>query len=146
MKLPGPRYGIAASGTSADAPLRVKIDLRTDALTIIMLLMVTFISSLVVLYASGYMHGDRGYWRFFSYVGLFIFSMIMLVSVSNFLLLFVFWEAVGVCSYLLIGFWYEKNPRQPRRHEGLPGQPRWRLWIRAGDLSDLHHVRHGELS
>ena len=54
------------------------------------------------------MHGDRGYWRFFAYVSLFVFSMTMLVSVSNFLLLYVFWEAVGVCSYLLIGFWYER--------------------------------------
>src|SRR5688572_32456732 len=73
-----------------------------------MLAMVTFISSLVAVYASGYMEGDRGYWRFFAYIGLFVFSMTMLVSVSNFVLLFVFWEAVGVCSYLLIGFWYEK--------------------------------------
>src|SRR5688572_1534844 len=73
-----------------------------------MLAMVTFISSLVAVYASGYMEGDRGYWRFFAYIGLFVFSMTMLVSVSNFVMLFVFWEAVGVCSYLLIGFWYQK--------------------------------------
>lgn len=73
-----------------------------------MLTMVTFVATLVVIYASGYMHGDAGYWRFFTYVGLFVFSMTMLVSVSNFLLLYVFWEAVGVCSYLLIGFWFEK--------------------------------------
>jgi NADH-quinone oxidoreductase subunit L len=62
----------------------------------------------VAIYASGYMHGDPGYWRFFAYVSLFVFSMTMLVSVSNFALLYVFWEAVGVCSYLLVGFWYEK--------------------------------------
>jgi NADH-quinone oxidoreductase subunit L len=54
------------------------------------------------------MHGDRSYWRFFSYISLFVFSMTMLVTASNFLLLYVFWEAVGLCSYLLIGFWYEK--------------------------------------
>jgi NADH-quinone oxidoreductase subunit L len=88
--------------------LRIDIALRADALTAIMLAMVTFVSSLVALYASGYMHGDPGYWRFFAYIGLFVFSMTMLVSVSNFVLLFVFWEAVGVCSYLLIGFWYQK--------------------------------------
>jgi NADH-quinone oxidoreductase subunit L len=87
---------------------RIDIALRADSLTAIMQSMVTFISSLVALYASGYMHGDRGYWRFFAYIGLFVFSMTMLVSVSNFVLLFVFWEAVGVCSYLLIGFWYQK--------------------------------------
>src|SRR5204863_4004630 len=73
-----------------------------------MLAMVTFVSMLVALYASGYMHGDPGYWRFFAYIGGFVFSMTMLVSVSNFVLLYVFWEAVGACSYLLIGFWYEK--------------------------------------
>lgn len=92
-----------------DPPFQVDVTLRTDSLTVIMLLMVTFISSLVVLYSVGYMRGDRGFWRFFAYVGLFVFSMTMLVSVSNFLLLFVFWEAVGVCSYLLIGYWYERN-------------------------------------
>ena len=73
-----------------------------------MLATVTLISLLVAVYSIGYMHGDRGYWRFFSYIGLFVFSMTMLVSVSNFVLLYVFWEAVGLCSYLLIGFWYEK--------------------------------------
>ena len=84
------------------------IVLRADSLTAIMLGMVTFISTLVVIYASGYMHGDPGYWRFFAYMALFVFSMTMLVSVSNFVLLYVFWEAVGLCSYLLIGFWFEK--------------------------------------
>jgi NADH-quinone oxidoreductase subunit L len=88
--------------------LSIDVTLRADALTAVMLCMVTFIAALVAIFAAGYMRGDRGYWRFFSYVGLFVFSMTMLVSVSNFILLFVFWEAVGVCSYLLIGFWYEK--------------------------------------
>lgn len=89
-------------------PFDIDVTLRVDPLTSIMLTMVTFIASLVAIYASGYMHGDPGYWRFFSYIGLFVFSMTMLVSVSNFVLLFVFWEAVGMCSYLLVGFWYEK--------------------------------------
>ncbi|MBM4004181.1 MAG: NADH-quinone oxidoreductase subunit L [Planctomycetes bacterium] len=89
-------------------PLRIDVVMRIDALTSMMLCMVTSVATLVAVFAAGYMHGDRGYWRFFSYVSLFVFSMTMLVSVSNFALLFVFWEAVGVCSYLLIGFWYEK--------------------------------------
>lgn len=93
--------------TSRD--FRLDITLRADALTCVMLSMVTFVSTLVAFFASGYMHGDRGYWRFFAYFGLFVFSMTMLVSCSNFVLLFVFWEAVGLCSYLLIGFWYEKS-------------------------------------
>jgi NADH-quinone oxidoreductase subunit L len=87
---------------------RVDVALRADPLTAIMLVTVTFISLLVTVYSIGYMHGDPGYARFFSYVSLFVFSMTMLVSVSNFLLLYVFWEAVGLCSYLLIGFWYQK--------------------------------------
>ena len=70
--------------------------------------MVTFVSSLVAIYSIGYMKDDPGYWRFFAYISLFVFSMTMLVSASNFVLLYVCWEAVGVCSYLLIGFWFEK--------------------------------------
>ncbi len=100
--------GGEALADSDSLDFAIDITLRADALTAIMLVMVTFISLLVAIYASGYMHGDRGYWRFFCYVGLFVFSMTMLVLSSNFLLLYVFWEAVGVCSYLLIGFWYQK--------------------------------------
>jgi NADH-quinone oxidoreductase subunit L len=84
------------------------IGLHLDALTAVMLLLVTIVSSLVHLYTVGYMHGDRGYARFFGYLGLFTFSMIMLVMASNLLQLYVFWEAVGLCSYLLIAHWYER--------------------------------------
>lgn len=86
----------------------IEIVLRADTLTAVMLAMVTFVSSLVAIYSVGYMQGDRSYWRFFTYVSLFVFSMTMLVSVCNFLLVYAFWEGVGVCSYLLIGFWYDK--------------------------------------
>ncbi len=103
-----PEQSQDGNAAKAALDLRVDIVLRADALTAMMLTMVTFISSLVAIFSVGYMHGERGYWRFFSYIGLFVFSMTMLVSVSNFVLLFVFWEAVGVCSYLLIGFWYAK--------------------------------------
>jgi NADH-quinone oxidoreductase subunit L len=101
--------------TAPDAPVEggprdwtIDIALRADSLTAMMLAMVTTIALLVVIFATGYMAGDPGYWRFFCYLSLFVFSMTMLVLSSNFLLLFVFWEAVGVCSYLLIGFWYQK--------------------------------------
>ena len=97
------------AGGNISRDFKIDVSLRADPLTCIMLMMVTFIGTLVAIYGAGYMHGDRGYWRFFSYVAIFVFSMTMLVSVSNFLLLFVFWEAVGACSYLLIGFWYEKD-------------------------------------
>jgi NADH-quinone oxidoreductase subunit L len=86
----------------------IDIALRADPLTAAMLAIVTCISTLVAIYSIGYMRGDPGYWRFFTYISLFVFSMTMLVAASNFLLLYVFWELVGLCSYLLIGFWYEK--------------------------------------
>ena len=99
---------LAGGVTRGTQSFRIDIALRADALTAVMLAMVTFVSTLVAIFAAGYMRGDRAYWRFFAYIALFVFSMTMLVSVSNFVLLYVFWEAVGVCSYLLIGFWYEK--------------------------------------
>src|SRR5207247_9925315 len=73
-----------------------------------MLLVVTRVSLLTHLYSLGYMRDDAGYARFFTYLNLFVFSMVMLVLAGNFLLLYVFWEGVGLCSYLLIGFWYER--------------------------------------
>ncbi len=84
------------------------ISFRVDSLTSLLLVMVTFVGSLIVIYSIGYMRGDRGYWRFFAAVSLFLFSMTGLVLASNFLLIYVFWELVGLCSYLLIGFWYER--------------------------------------
>ncbi len=87
---------------------RIDVSLRADPLSAVMLVVVTLVAFLVAVYSIGYMHGDPGYGRFFAYIGLFVFSMTMLVSVSNFVLLYVFWEAVGLCSYLLIGFWYHK--------------------------------------
>jgi NADH-quinone oxidoreductase subunit L len=80
-----------------------------DPLTGVMLLVVTGVGLLIHVYSVGYMHGDPGYARFFAYLNLFVFSMTMLVLAGNFLLLYVFWEAVGLCSYLLIGFWYTRD-------------------------------------
>ncbi|MEX0727054.1 MAG: NADH-quinone oxidoreductase subunit L [Planctomycetaceae bacterium] len=88
--------------------LRIGIDIRADAMTAVMLTTVTLVSLLVAIFAGGYMHGDPGYSRFFAAFSLFVFSMCMLVLADNFLLLFVFWEAVGLCSYLLIGFWFTR--------------------------------------
>ncbi len=88
--------------------LNVKLDLHADAMTAIMLSMVTLVSLLVAVFAAGYMHGDPGYPRFFACFSLFVFSMCMLVLSSSFLELFIFWEGVGLCSYLLIGFWFRK--------------------------------------
>ena len=85
------------------------VSLYVDQLTAVMLLVVTTVGFLVHVYSVGYMHGDGGYYRFFAYLPLFVFSMLMLVLADNLLLLFVFWEAVGLCSYLLIGFWFRRR-------------------------------------
>ena len=88
--------------------LHANIELRADSITAIMLSMVTGVSLLVAMFGSGYMSHDLGYPRFFAAVSMFVFSMCMLVLSGSFALLFVFWEAVGLCSYLLIGFWFQK--------------------------------------
>ena len=88
--------------------VEVNFSLRADGLTAIMLVMVTFIGSLIAIYAAGYMHGDPGYPRFFAEVSLFLFFMTGLVLANNFILLYACWEGVGLCSYLLIGFWYAR--------------------------------------
>jgi NADH-quinone oxidoreductase subunit L len=85
------------------------VAVQVDQLTAVMLLVVTGVGFLIHLYSAGYMHDDPGFARFFTYLNLFVFSMVMLVLAGDFLLLYVFWEAVGLCSYLLIGFWYEKQ-------------------------------------
>ena len=79
-----------------------------DRLTVLMMLVVTFVSLMVHIYTIGYMKDDSGYQRFFSYISLFTFSMLMLVMANNFMQLFFGWEAVGLVSYLLIGFWYDR--------------------------------------
>lgn len=99
-----PLYTWAVSGN-----LSIDLGLYVDQLTAAMLLLVTIVSGLVHIYTIGYMHGEPGYARFFANIALFTFSMLMLIMSDNFLLLFVFWEAVGLCSYLLIGHWYERE-------------------------------------
>ncbi len=85
------------------------IGFLVDPLSTLMLLVVTFVSLLVHIYTVGYMHDDPGYQRFFSYVSLFTFAMLMLVTANNFLQLFFGWEGVGLVSYLLIGFWFRTD-------------------------------------
>jgi NADH-quinone oxidoreductase subunit L len=105
----------AVSGVDADAPedaatrpVAIDVVLRIDPLTATMLSVITCVGLLVAIFSIGYMHGDPGYPRFFALVSAFVFSMTMLVSASNYLIVYVFWEAVGACSYLLIGFWFRK--------------------------------------
>jgi len=88
--------------------LNFHIGFLVDELSATMMVVVTFVSWMVHIYTVGYMHDDPGYQRFFSYISLFTFAMLMLVMSNNFLQLFFGWEAVGVVSYLLIGFWYTR--------------------------------------
>ena len=88
--------------------IRMEVGFLVDELSVLMMCVVTFVSFCVHVYTIGYMHDDPGYQRFFSYISLFTFAMLMLVMSNNFMQLFFGWEAVGVVSYLLIGFWYTK--------------------------------------
>jgi NADH-quinone oxidoreductase subunit L len=88
---------------------KVDFSLQVDQLTIIMLGVVTFVSLLVHIYSTGYMAHEEGYYRFFSYLNLFVFFMLTLVLAANVVLMFVGWEGVGLCSYLLVGFWFLKQ-------------------------------------
>ena len=85
------------------------IGFQVDALTAVMLLVITGVGFLIHVYSIGYMHGDEGYTRYFAYLNLFVFAMLILVLGNNYLMMFVGWEGVGLCSYLLIGFWYDKQ-------------------------------------
>ncbi len=100
----GPLWDWIIAGT-----FRAPLTLQLDQLSAVMLLVVTGVGFLIHVYSVGYMHEDPDYPRFFTYLNLFVFSMVMLVLAGNFLLLYVFWEAVGLCSYLLIGFWYTRE-------------------------------------
>ena len=91
----------------SSGPIQIDITLFLDPLSAVMALVVTGIGALIHLYSVGYMKGDPSYARFFSYLNLFLFSMLLLILGRNLALLFVGWEGVGLCSYLLIGFWYE---------------------------------------
>ena len=138
VALDGARFNATVYEWMAVGGLKMEIGFLVDGLTAMMMCVVTFVSLMVHIYTIGYMEDDDGYNRFFAYISLFTFSMLMLVMSNNFLQLFFGWEAVGLVSSLLIGFWYTKPSaifanlkafmvnrvgdfRQP---EGLHGQPR----------------------
>jgi NADH-quinone oxidoreductase subunit L len=103
-----PAYNGTVYRWAAMGALNLEVGFLVDHLTALMMTIVTFVSLCVHVYTIGYMHDDPGYQRFFSYISLFTFAMLMLVMANNFLQLFFGWEAVGVVSYLLIGFWYTR--------------------------------------
>ena len=104
-----PAYNGAVYTWLVSDGIRFEVGFLVDRLTTLMLLVVTFVSLMVHIYTVGYMHDDPGYQRFFCYIALFTFSMLMLVMANNFMQLFFGWEAVGLVSYLLIGFWYQRD-------------------------------------
>ncbi len=98
-----------AAGTSTQSPFRIDFALQVDQLTVIMMLVVSFVGLLIHIYSTGYMAHEEGYYRFFAYLNLFTFFMLTLVMAANLIVMFVGWEGVGLCSYLLIGFWFLKK-------------------------------------
>ncbi len=118
----------------AAGSLDVSFAYLLDPLSILMMLVVTGVGFLIHVYSIGYMHGDPGFWRFFAYLNLFIFAMLNLILADNFLLLFLGWEGVGLCSYLLIGFWYDR-----KFEKGTTGDAAKKAFIvnRIGDFGFL---------
>ena len=135
------RPGEACAGPNLVVPLGIAI----DNLSVIMFLMVTFIATLIHIYSMGYMHDDPRYPRFFTYLSLFCFSMLGLVASSNVFMIFIFWELVGVCSYLLIGFWYEEKVELRRGQQGVHRQPGRRRRHAGGPGPALDEPGHVQL-
>ena len=114
--------------------LHIDFSYQVDQLSLIMALIVTGVGFIIHVYSIGYMHGDKSFWRFFAYLNLFIFAMMNLILADNFVLLFLGWEGVGLCSYLLIGFWYDK-----KFEKGTTGDAAKKAFIvnRIGDFGFL---------
>ena len=101
--------GAEAAGARRGSLLDVEWSYQLDPLSAIFMLIVTGVGLCIFVFATGYMHGDPGFYRFFAYLGLFMFMMLVLVMGSNFLMMFVGWEGVGLCSYLLIGYYFDRK-------------------------------------
>jgi NADH-quinone oxidoreductase subunit L len=104
------------------ANFEVSWAMQIDTLAVTMMLMVAGVGSLIHIYAIGYMHGDPDFSRFFAYMNLFLFFMLILVSADNYLMLFVGWEGVGLCSYLLIGFWFDRVDKENQPMNATAGR------------------------
>src|SRR5256714_3513218 len=96
-----------AAGRLAD--FKIEWSYQIDQLSLVMMFIVTFVGLCIHIFAVGYMHGDKGFYRFFAYLNLFMFMMLVLVMASNFVVMFVGWEGVGLCSYLLIGYYFDRK-------------------------------------
>lgn len=125
-----PSFSMVAYTWAHAGPIQIDVSFLIDNLSVVMTCVVTFVSLMVYIYTIGYMAGDPGYQRFFSYISLFTFSMLVLVLADNFLLLYFGWEGVGLVSYLLIGFWF-------KRESATFGSLKAFLVNRVGDLGFL---------
>src|SRR3990170_7335975 len=144
MDADGARIGFGAHEWVVVEPLEVNIGITLDGLTAVMLVVVTGVSLLVQIYSQEYMRGDPGYNRYYAFMSLFTTSMLGLLLASSVLQLFVFWEMVGLCSYLLIGFWFYKDSARRAATKAF-------LVTRIGDLGFLTAIlliwtKTGELS
>ena len=126
-------YSLLKLGSGAGA-VNVGFSVLVDNLTVVMLVVVTLVSFLVHVFSMGYMHDDPKYTRFFAFLGLFTFSMLGLVIAGNLLLLFIFWELVGVCSYFLIGHYFEKDYPDPKQITPRAAAVKAFITTRVGDL------------
>ena len=126
-------------------PLGVRAGLLWDPLSALMALVVTGVGSLIHLYSIGYMKGDPRFGRFFAYMNLFVASMLILVLADGFALLFVGWELVGLCSYLLISLLVREARGRRRREEGLRRQPGGRRRVPGGADAGVCRLRLAEL-
>ena len=127
-------------------PFRVDFALQVDQLTVVMLLVVTFVGMLIHIYSTGYMAHEGGYYRFFCYLNLFMFFMLTLVLAANLIVMFVGWEGVGLCSYLLIGFWFLKKSAADAGKKAFIITRIGDFGFTVGILLHLCHVRLGRFS
>ena len=128
FSFPGGRETLTLAGWFSSGSVTASLDVLLDPLSLIMAMMVTFVSFIIHVHSVWYMRGEEGYVRFFCYLNLFVFSMLVITLADNLLFLFLGWEGVGFCSYALIGHWYQESFR------GLAGQKAFIL-TRIGDVA-----------
>lgn len=133
---PGSAIGFASHPWIELGPLRLEVGIRLDGLTAVMLVVVTAVAFLVQFYSQGYMAGDPGYPRYFAFLSLFTAAMLGLVLASSLIMVFIHWELVGLCSYLLIGYWFA-NPPRPGYTSPAAAAKKAFIVTRVGDLGFL---------
>ena len=125
--------------------LNVPIGFLVDPLSMVMMMVVSGVGCIIHVYSIGYMHGEFGFRRYFAYLNLFVFNMLILVSANNFLLMFVGWEGVGLCSYLLIGYYYEKKSASDAGKKAFVVNRIGDFGFLLGSVPDLHDIWDAQL-